>query len=251
MVTYPKSGTTWVAFFLAHLIGRRSEGRPVDLDLATCRRWVPDANPEYFGRRPLRARPGLQPPRVFTVHAQFDPALPRVVYLVRDPRAVMVSYHHFLRATRPKFDLSLAEFVERNDAWPCDWGRHVAGWTARAREDRVLVLRYEDLRADPLTGFARIARFCHLDPSPAELEECCGAASFENMVHVERKQHSSEGPFVRRGAVDGWRDELDGRSIRQIETRYAEIMRVHGYAPVAARRSGPTPSRADRALDAR
>lgn len=237
LVTYPRSGTTWATFFLANVLRSRLSDQ---VNLKTIVESVPDVNEEYFGRGSLATYETLRDPRIFSVHAQCDPAFRKVVYLLRDPRDVMVSYWHFRRLTDPKFGLTLAQFVYTDNHWPCPWDEHVAGWLLRNEHPDLLVVRYEEMREDTIGIVGRILDFVGLRTEKNFLESAIRASRFENMQALEKKHGFSligdEGlrdeRFVRRGQIGGWQDELDDASLRILEDKYSQVMERVGYARV-------------------
>ena len=232
IVTFPKSGTNWVGFFLALVAADRSTGERSVLTLDESRRWVAGVNDEYFGGARLPEEPRLQDPRVFKVHAPYDEALGRVIYLARDPRDVMVSYYYHQLRKKQQFDVSIDEYVERNDTWPGDWGDHVSGWLAHADREDVLFLRYEDLKASTVASFRNIVDFCGLGLREDELADYIGRSSFENMRRAEEAVGAPEAGdirFTRKGVVGDWMNELSPRSVGLIEERYRDLMVSLGY----------------------
>src|SRR4051812_24477753 len=86
--SFPKSGTTWLGYLLANLL----KADPAEaLDLKSFNRYVPDVNLQYTKRGDLREHDHRADPRVLLCHATHDAKLPKVVYVLRDPRDVMVS----------------------------------------------------------------------------------------------------------------------------------------------------------------
>lgn len=227
LVTYPKSGTNWVGFFLASIVAERESGEYDGFNLATYRDWVPDINREYTSGKGLSRYEDMTDPRIFTVHATYDPDLPRVIYLVRDPRAVMVSYYWHHRRVDDEMELSIEEFVDRNDVWPGDWADHVSGWLDH-RDGNVLTVRYEDLQRDPDEHFERIVQFTGLEPRD-QLDKYIEFSSFDNMAEAEPKREKKDVPFMRRGATSSWEEELPRRSVELIEHRYGDLMDQLGY----------------------
>jgi estrone sulfotransferase len=234
LVTYPKSGTTWVGFLLANLL-KRDPGAV--LNLHTSLDHVPDVNEAYYGFGTLRRWEHLPDPRVFMCHAVRDQALPRVVYVVRDPRDVMVSYWHHKRLTTPGFDQSMADFVRAADHWPCSWDEHVAGWLFPPKHTRLLVVKYEALQTDARAVLHQVLQFLELPRTPAEIERAVEASRFDRMRSAEERfgvigaAGDKAERFVRRGQVGGWRDELDEATERALEQRYGAVMRQLGYEP--------------------
>ena len=236
VVTYPKSGTNWIGFFLASILARRIPGAPEPpLNLRNYGQLVPDYNSDYFARRSLTPYGHLPAPRFFVVHAPYDLAFPKAVYLVRDPRDVMVSYYHHHRRAYADFDMSLDEFVAKNEMWPCDWGEHVSSWLKHRDEPHLRMIRYEDLREDRERWFREIVDFCGLDCSDADFSAALQESSFDNMRRVEERfgVEGSRGDaslrFIRRGKVESWRDEMSKQATEILKDRYRDLMTELGY----------------------
>lgn len=231
VVTYPKSGTTWVSYFLASILADRTRGERRRIGVPETSDWVPSATKAWAEGQPLADPPEGCDRRIYTFHTGYRRVLPRVVYVVRDPRAVLCSYHRYYAQENDDFDQGMAEFVEANDPWPGDWAEYVAPWIRAAREsDRVLLVRYEDLKGNPHEEFDRIARFFGLTLTEAELRDYVERASLESMAETEPNREEKEHPFIRKGEVDSWREEMPGTSVELIERRYSSLMRELGYS---------------------
>jgi hypothetical protein len=238
VVSYPKSGNTWVRFLIAHLV---AGGRPVDF--SSVQEIVPGI--DWLSAKKLRS---LSRPRILKSHEYFDPRYEKLVYLVRDPRDVVVSYyHHDLRRRLIPEGHPIEQYVARFLAGRLDpygsWQEHVGSWRgARGGDPGFLLLRYEDLSAAPEPGLRRIADFLGLRPSDAELTLACERSSFEAMRRLERFQAETAGtlsavrvqqPFVRSGTVCGWRHELPPALAARITARWGTTMAGLGYAEPA------------------
>ena len=231
IVTFPKSGTSWLGYMIADLV---THGDGTVRTLQGAEVYVPDVNDAYFSDGSFE-RPALPGPSFFRVHAPYDRRLPRVVYIVRDPRDVLVSYFHWKRLMSEDFDATLTEFVA-GEHWPTDWGTHVAGWTER-RHPALFVTSYERLKEAPEAVLRQVVDFAGLKCDESAVRRAVAAADFERMrVAEERTYAAGELPspfagerFVRRGIVGGWRDELDDESLAAIETRYGSVMKRLGY----------------------
>src|SRR3954464_14623007 len=123
--SYPKSGTTWLGYLLAQAL-KPNPSEP--LNLKSFGKYVPDVNLLYTKRGNLAAHAGLADPRFFLCHATYDAKLPRVAYIVRDPRDVLLSYWHYQRFLKSGYDRSLSDYLRNERHWPCDWNEHVASW---------------------------------------------------------------------------------------------------------------------------
>jgi hypothetical protein len=171
LVTGKNSGTHWLKFMLSCALARQyhvpppshSSGRDADA-IISHPRW-----PQRYAHMPRIGSSHTIPSIAFswpwlTRHAPLRP----VVVLVRDIRAAMMSHyvkwHH-------EYHVSFAQYVRgdpsgaryRADIW---WYMHFFnrwGDLAAAHPDLVLVVRYEDLKADPEAWLRRIASHFHVD----------------------------------------------------------------------------------------
>ena len=85
LVSFPRSGNTWTRFLVCNLI---NPDDPVNFAQLESR------IPEIYDvtDRNLRAFPR---PRIIKSHECFDPRYKKIIYIVRDPRDVLISYYEF------------------------------------------------------------------------------------------------------------------------------------------------------------
>lgn len=221
VVTYPRSGTTWVQFILYLLRSDRA------VDFAH----ISEVSPWWertmaLGTRRAEDFAELEGPRVFKSHLprRWLPERGRYIYIERDGLDVAVSYYHLYRS-HLGFEGDLGAFFERylaGDLQYGSWFKHVAGWRRHADDDRVLYLRYEDLRAEPGAVIRQMAAFLGW---PLEDEaDVVEKASFGFMKQHEEKfdpitetlidQGLHRGRFIREGKAGSGRgldDQLRAR----------------------------------------
>src|SRR5580704_156682 len=235
LVSYPKSGNTWARLLIANLL---SPGQPADL--AAVNRLVPDPSSEI--KRHFSTMPR---PRVIKSHFVFDPRYPRVIYIVRDPRDVVLSEYHYQRKTRRIDDqYPLEKYVSRfvaGETYPENgsWGEHVASWImARGGDPRFLLVRYETLLADTVGEVARIADFLGISATDQRLAEVVQWSSADRMRELEAKQSDASSlmkgsrkdmSFVRAAKSGGWRGDLPEPLAEKMESAWPSIMRHLGY----------------------
>jgi Sulfotransferase domain len=87
IVSYTRSGNLWTRFLVANLVHPNTEIR-----LSNIEQLVPDTT--VCSNRALKRTPR---PRFIKSHNDFDHRYKKVLYIVRDPRDVMLSYYHFQR----------------------------------------------------------------------------------------------------------------------------------------------------------
>jgi hypothetical protein len=235
LVSFPRSGNTWTRFLVCNLI---NPDDPVNFAQLESR------IPEIYDvtDRNLRAFPR---PRIIKSHECFDPRYKKIVYIVRDPRDVLISYYEFQLKRRVISDeLSLEDFVPRfieSEIEPKtgSWRDHVVSWTAtRGGQKNFLLLRYEDMLADTQKESTKIAAFLGLDSSPERIARAVALSSADRMRKLEKEQSRQwketkktrqDKPFVRKAASGGWKSILSERSVAQLESAWGEVMRSAGY----------------------
>ena len=235
LVSYPKSGNTWTRFLVANLL--RAE-EPVTF--ANIESIVPD-NVKNTRRELAR----IPRPRIVKSHEYFDCRYKKVIYIVRDPRDIVVSYYHYHLKTRVIEDgFSLEQSVGRFlrgevDAY-ASWNENVLSWLAtRGDSPNFLLLRYEDMMADPVTELRKIAAFLGLERSEEQLARAIERSSADRMRELEKKEADvwintkktrKDIPFVRTAKSGGWKESLPADLVLQIESAWGDTMQKLGYA---------------------
>jgi len=235
LVSFPRSGNTWTRFLVCNLI---NPDDPVNFAQLESR------IPEIYDvtDRALRAFPR---PRIIKSHESFDPRYKKIIYIVRDPRDVLISYYEFqLKRRVITEECSLEEFVPRfmeSEFEPKtgSWRDHVLSWIAtRGGQSNFLLLRYEDMLANTQQESTKIASFLGLDPNPERIERAVALSSVDRMRALEKEQSGQwketkktrqDKPFVGKAAAGGWKSALPEHCVAQIETAWGDVMRSVGY----------------------
>ena len=229
IVSYPRSGNTWMRF----LIGNLLSDEPVTF--ANVGHRIP--NIYQSTAYALRSIPR---PRFLKSHEYFDPRYPKVIYIVRDPRDVAVSYYHYFRKIRQLDDNDPIErFVEDFVAGKVfaigSWAENVGSWIGAKAEapDQFLLLRYEGLIADTVGELKKSAKFLNLNVSGARINEAVELSTAEQMQAIEQKttkqwmytkKSRTDIPFVRKARSGTWKKELPLASVNLIESRWFALM---------------------------
>jgi hypothetical protein len=247
LVSYPRSGNTWARFLLGNLI---DQDNPVTFSNIESR--IPEI---YFNRD--RVLQQLPRPRMLKSHECFQPHYPRVIYIVRDPRDVVVSfYHHNVKARNIPDDYPMASFVPRFIAGEFDrrfgsWRDNVMSWAAvREGNPGFLMLRYEDLKRDTASALGNVVAFLNrcslrkIDSNLEALQRTIELSSPEKMRALEKEEAGrwvltkgtrSDKPFVRSATSGGWKSQLAPESVEAIESAWGGLMLSLGYELVSRR----------------
>jgi len=236
IVSYPRSGNTWTRFLIANLL---HPDEPVTF--ANIERLIPDS--EAQSSRNLKRIPG---PRFIKSHEYFDHRYPRVIYVVRDPRDVALSYYDFQRKYEQIEDrYPLEQYVRdlvNGRLSSADWGtwaENVGSWIAtRHNGKNFLLLRYEDMVSDTASELLRIADFLELKTSPRQLDQVIERSSADRMRELEEQQSDQwvstknkrkDIPFVGTASAGAWRTQLPASSVVEIEAAWGPLMRFLHY----------------------
>jgi hypothetical protein len=235
LVSFPRSGNTWTRFLVSNLIN------PDDpVTFAGLESRIPEIYdvPDRILRRFPR-------PRIIKSHESFDPRYKKIIYIVRDPRDVAVSYHEFQLKRRVIGDeCTLEQFIPRfmesefEPGTGC-WGDHVISWLAtRQGLSNFLLLRYEDMKQRTHEEASKIACFLGLDSSPERVAGAVALSSADRMRKLEAEQAHQwketkktrqDKPFVGKALSGGWKSRLPETCVIQIESAWGRIMQMMGY----------------------
>lgn len=228
IIGFQKSGTNWVRNLVAGVIyGADPEFMPYSL--------LRDLIPNRVPKEPYYKR--YATPTFFKVHDLPRPEYKRVVYVLRDGRDVMVSYFHHLRAVRgPEVDFLSVVQADKRVTSGVKWHQHVETWLANPYGAHMIVIRYEDLKRDAVNELRRFCAFVGVEREEAHLEWVARKASFEKMRQKELRYGGvgvrnwpSDRPFIRRGEVGSYKDEMPPDVLEVFLKDAGSTLRKLGY----------------------
>jgi hypothetical protein len=242
VVSHTKSGRTWLRVMISYLY-HLEYGTPAN---------------EVIGFDNLHAlNPAI--PRIYFTR---DTNVPRflhgktheqvasdkkVLFLLRDPRDAAVSFYFHVRnrasareMIRKGIDpearsLPVYEFVIDEQLGVSRVIRHYNRWLEEMKSlPHTLVVRYEDLRADPVDSLGRIIGFLDREFSHEQLVKAVEFAAFDSLSRKEKEGFFSSGRLrpadpgetgsykVRRGKVGGYRDYFTAEQNDRIDALVRE-----------------------------
>jgi hypothetical protein len=226
VASYPRSGSTWLRFVLAEIL----TGAPSDFAR------VNDSIPAVGRHRhaaPLLPAGG----RLMKTHEPCRPEYRRGIYVVRDPRDVVISeyaYQLALGRFTNRFDRFVNAFLQGGVNGYGSWQDHVCGWldAPLAHNGDLLLVRFEDLRAATEATLVRVLGFLSCSADIAAIRAAVANNSIDKMRAKEQRspqKASRNGRFVRNGSVGGWRELISERHLRLIEQYAGDAMLRLGY----------------------
>ncbi|KAL3512414.1 hypothetical protein ACH5RR_025131 [Cinchona calisaya] len=253
LATLPKAGTTWLKAIVFSIVHRN--------DCTVDKSPLINSNPhalvpfEYqvYGKREnpdLRSAPG---PLILSTHIPHN-ALPRsifdtkckIIYLCRNPLDQFISQWHFIQQidveeNKPiALDKAFELFLQGKEYFGPFWDQILGYWKASFKNpEKVLFLKYEDLKRDTINQVRNIAKFLELPFSIEEekngliedITKLCGFESLKNMDgnkpdKVQPGLQIKNSSFFRKGEVGDWVNYLTpdmvSRGASLIEEKFGE-----------------------------
>lgn len=234
---YPKSGTTWLTRLLGATLDCPTGGSTPALDETEIATEGQDRPQPYVIRKGHftfvreNGRPFVPRPHKMNL-LNFDPR-PGIVFVIRDPRDIIVSgAHHWKK--------SIQEFTEcvingHGGVRSCGpWSNYIYTWLSV--DMKVVVTKYESLYSMGSHELARIARCLGFDINVEHIEEVIEQQSFQNRVadinkhgddYVFGKQYNLW--FMRRGRPGAWEKEFTRDIGHKIQQNFGEHLTAFGY----------------------
>lgn len=267
LASYPKSGNTWLRAFLAQYLLAGEDSVNFDaINRVSSGDCSAPSYAELAGRDPAklpldaylkvrhahlaRIASGGAPAYFIKTHAphvKFGPLWlnpPRMtrqaIYLVRHPLDMLVSYadHWGISA-----EDAATQIASKNNQVPANektvaqylgtWSEHVESWS-RTRDFPVLVLKYEDLLANPEKAFTKVLKHIEAPVDKTVLKAAVAATRFDRLSALEASQGFPErGPsqdrFFRQGKAGNWRDTVSPETVEKVAADHGQTMQRLGY----------------------
>jgi len=241
VVGHPKSGNTWLTYMLVILV---RDDRDREINLANIGRYAPTI---HARDQVICEYEDMSSPRIFRNEGpRFAELYPCTIFIVRDPRSVLLSYYHHCVHDTGDSGWTIDSFVDemlehgcipRLEPFQTRWDDRLEEWTGRAERQPVKIVRYEDLKTDRGAVLRDVAAFAGLSPTTELIEEAVQRGDFNSMRGEEKTvgaesyagEKGARGFFVRKGKTDSWKEEMPAAVIEKIETAFRPGMKKLGY----------------------
>jgi len=229
VVASPRSGSTWLRTMLTALIHPDVRVTP-PLFNAT----IPSVSIRTVSR--IRQLPD---PRTIMTHAGWRPEVKRAVYVVRDGRDSLVSrFHYEITRQGLQDQVDFRAFFDRYErgVYGQTWHDNVESWLSEGKATlgaQLLVVRFEDLKADTPHHLQRIAAHLGIPSDDARAVRAVEDASISRMRRLEKQKSGDvvnpNASFYRGGKTGGWRDYLQGDLQDRFQRLASRAMGMAGY----------------------
>jgi len=247
LASYPKSGNTWLRFFLySYYIG-------IPLDSSDINKKIPDIHI-------TSDLANVTNDRIFSkTHFIHSPGHPWIrhttgfIYILRHPKDVLLSnLNYFLLTGHSQLDpVRFAhEFIRHKGVqhWKSagmgSWIEHARSWLS-ATDTPHLVLRYEQMRANPHKEFSRVIEYLGEEADKKRLDMAILRSSFDNLRRIENKEKKQNkyspvfwgNPattdkgfrFINKGGVRQTLSQIDPALDQLFDDAFNEDLRKLGY----------------------
>ncbi|XP_027762008.1 sulfotransferase 6B1-like [Empidonax traillii] len=237
LVSYPKSGTHWLAGVITKLYDTQ----------------VTITSPIEFGDiSKLEELNNLSSKRIIPTHLDYN-MLPqnfknkkcKMIYICRNPKDTAVSMYHYYRdnPNLPTVDTWTAFFdlFLKGNVVCGSWFDHFLSWEAHEDDKNILFLFYEDMKKDLPKVVKKIALFLSLNVSDKDIQDTCNKSSFSEMKTDTEKENSDPSHTVcaltsnrklifRKGVVGDWKNHFTPKQNRRFEEIFNEKMKLSKMA---------------------
>lgn len=165
------------------------------------------------------------------------------IYVVRDPRSVVLSTKHHYNFTlnrsvgslsnEKKFSLDtknpVPEFIT-------SWKTHYLSWKKYSAVVPNIIIKYEDMINEPKKIFLEILYFMKsilpFEIDSEKFNNSLNSVNFDNLKNFENAEGFEErlyGNFFREGKTDEWKEKLPNNYCKDIENLFKNEMSQLGY----------------------
>ena len=270
LASYPKSGNTWLRAFLGSYIYMKHDENTFNFDILNkieqfpqlkhfqnigkipknfdevTKLWIPMQNKINLNNNIKFLKTHNAYGSLNNHHFTDKNNTLGAIYIVRDPRDVLVSYSKHMSNNIQE---TLKYILEDNHMGLLDginnvfselrgsWGQNYNSWKHFNISTKILI-KYEDLIDKPFDTFLKIIKYINhltkIEVNEDKIQKCIKICEFKNLQNLEKKIGFAEKPkenelFFNKGESKQWINKIDEKILYQIEKKFKKEMKELNY----------------------
>ena len=177
---FPKSGITWLSFIIGNIflqIDNKNEFMTFFNHTMNIYEIDTINNYKMFIGKSIKRR-------IIKTHSFYNPYYLSIIYMIRNPFDVMISYYNFSKNLGYEGDF--AKFVKHKKYGIYAWKNHVDSWTNQPKDPVIIhLLKYEDLIEDTFLEIKNIILNLGININDDIIKNAIKLSSIENMKYSE------------------------------------------------------------------
>lgn len=228
LAAHPKVGSTWIRFLMCNLLSLlEKNGELVDFNLL-------NEIMISFGDGKLKNKWEYSIPRIVKTHLKYYPIFrkKRIIFMLRDPRDVMISYYHFLKAQKkPKYHFKDAKkkvdyqenftnFIQYPECGFKSFFKHYNSWKNKAD----IIIKYEDFKKRPFKELSILLKKLKLNIDHNTIKEAIRRSEIKYVRRMDNKERHSNlkkfkngFKFTRDGSIEQWKKFYNKQQLKIFE----------------------------------
>ncbi|MBN3296821.1 ST6B1 Sulfotransferase, partial [Amia calva] len=237
LVSYPKSGTHWLAEILRNLYNCHTENNTTSQVTLT-------SSLEFGDLSKFQELRNLPSKRLIPTHlncdmvpVQFKTKKCKMIYVIRNPKDTAVSMFHYYQQNPhlPKIDKwsTFLEMFLKGQVVYGSWIDHVLSWEKKENDENTLFLYYESMKKDLPTYVKEISSFLNISVTEDQIKDISKKSSFSEMKEKAEKEKVNSNHTVcaltadrklifRKGAVGDWKNHFTSKQNAQFDVLFKE-----------------------------
>ena len=238
IVSFQKCGKTWLRMMLSKVLSEKFNIKKIKLDLqymTLFKKGAPNILISHGGS--IKDNNNINFQKIFKNK--------KIIFLVRDPRDIVVSLYHGSRTRDKTYDGgNISTFIGDGNSGFSKIINFMNAWAndlQNRNRDNYIIIKYENLKKDAARELRRIFNFMELDIEDHYLHEAVNYGSFDNMRKLEVQQEIKDYRMLpgnlndpnsfrtRKGKIGSHKEELSIEDIGYINQEMLNLNPFFGY----------------------
>lgn len=168
----------------------------------------------------------------------------KVILIVRNPFDLTASYANHMSCSIEQAIMSLCDtgcrIAKTKRKYPAQVSQHIGSWSSyyndwkNAFGEGLMVLKFEDLKKDPVLNFSKVVQFLEWDYTEEQISDAVVNSDFKKLKKLEedggfKEAAKNSKSFFRAGKTGNWKNEISKDQAEMlIDSHYSTLLEL-GY----------------------